>query len=493
MEGPALAMTEAARRSTAEFDSPFDAEPEARGDTLYSQRDAHSEPAGDRTHAFECERPNGGREPSVAYLVSRYPAVSHTFIRREIAELRRRGLRIDTFSLRREPREALRYEEDKREQDATFYILPASPAGTASALFSTLRRPLRWLRTLYTALSLRPPGIRLLLWGCFYFAEAMILVRELEKRETAHLHSHFADSGSFVGLLACRYLGLGWSVTLHGASDFDNPGLRRLDRKIAIADFVACVSDYGRAQAMRASAPPHWGNLCVARCGLDLSNLAAAPFRRQPLRLHVLCVARLSPEKALPGLIEAFAAAVDSGLDAELCLVGEGPERERIEDHIAALGLGDRCRLTGALGEAEVMKEYAEADVFALPSFMEGLPVVLMEAMATGLPVIAPRLTGIPELVIDEETGLLFTPGRWDQLATALTRLGDSGLVSAGSASSDETRGERLRRTLGIAARQKIQGEYDIRTAVDPIYQRLSARLDEVVSAGPSKGSRRNG
>ena len=482
MEGPALAMTEATRRSTAE-----PAEFAESADFAESESSSRFESdSGSQLEAVAHDRP-------VAYLVSRYPAVSHTFIRREIAELRSRGLRIDTFSLRREPREALRYEEDQREQDATFHILPASLSGTAGALFSTLRRPARWLRTLYTALSLRPPGARSLLWACFYFAEAMILVREFEKRGIAHLHSHFADSGSFVGLLACRYLGLGWSVTLHGASDFDNPGLRRLDRKIEFASFVACVSDYGRAQAMRASSPAHWGKLCVARCGLDLSKLSNEPFRRQPLRLRVLCVARLSPEKALPGLVEAFAAAVDSGLDAELCLVGDGPERERIEDHIGVLGLGDRCRLTGALGEAEVAKEYAEADVFALPSFMEGLPVVLMEAMAAGLPVIAPRLTGIPELVIDEETGLLFTPGRWDQLATALARLGDSSLVSAGSASSDETRGERLRQTLGAAARRKISEEYDIRNAVEPIYLRLSAALDVSRPGTRPKGSRADG
>ena len=138
-------------------------------------------------------------------------------------------------------------------------------------------------------------------------------------------------------------------------------------------------------------------------------------------------------------------------------------------------------------------KEYAEADVFALPSFMEGLPVVLMEAMAAGLPVIAPRLTGIPELVIDEETGLLFTPGRWDQLATALARLGDSSLVSAGSASSDETRGERLRQTLGAAARRKISEEYDIRNAVEPIYLRLSAARDVSRPGMRPKGSRADG
>jgi glycosyltransferase involved in cell wall biosynthesis len=174
--------------------------------------------------------------------------------------------------------------------------------------------------------------------------------------------------------------------------------------------------------------------------------------------LRIVSVGRLSPEKAQVGLLEACAKLVEEGLDIELEIVGEGPERGRLEERIRRLGLGDRCKLVGALPETEVFRRVEGADVFALSSLIEGLPVSLMEAMALGVPVVAPRLTGIPELVVDGETGVLFHPADWGGLAAALRRL----LEDAS-----------LRSSLAAKGREKVACEYDVDVSVEPLWKRL--------------------
>ncbi|HKU36854.1 MAG TPA: glycosyltransferase family 4 protein, partial [Polyangiales bacterium] len=359
----------------------------------------------------------------IAYLVSQYPAASHTFIRREIEALRAAGFSIDTFSIR-EPSAAERGAgPDRREYESTFYVLPFQAAGLLGAHASALAQsPLRYLRTLGLAMKHRVPGAKAFALSLAHFAESIIVARELERREIRHVHNHFANSGATVGFLATRFLGLPWSLTLHGISETDYPAGLLLGAKLEAADFAACVSHFGMAQAMRTVSPDHWSKFTIVRCALDLRGLPARPAVRRE-RLRVVCVGRLSPEKGHIGLLEAFAAVRRRGQDAELVLVGDGPDRERIERRIAELGLADAVQLRGRLFEAETLQEIAGSDVLVLASFMEGLPVVLMEAMALGLPVIAPRVAGVPELVQDGVHGLLFAPGAWHELADCLHKL----------------------------------------------------------------------
>lgn len=395
----------------------------------------------------------------IGYLVSQYPAASHTFIRREIDELRLRGINVQTFSVRRPEPNECRTKRDNSALQETFYLLPIPVMPLVAAHIGAIcTRPAAYLSVAGLALKHRAPGVRALIWAFFHFAESIVLAGELKRRRIQHLHNHFANSGATVGLLASTFLGLPWSVTLHGVSETDYPAGLLLGKKVEAAQFVACVSHFGRAQAMRVTPPDHWHKLCIVRCGLDLT--AVPEYRLQSLtsRPRIICVGRLSPEKGQIGLLAAFAAIQAQGIEAELVLVGDGPERPCIEEKIQEFGLGPNVKLKGRLDEKTTLLEIAVSDLLVLPSFMEGLPIVLMEAMAVGVPVVATRIAGIPELIMDEKEGLLFRPADWCDLAQKITRL---------------LRDGELRRAVTRAARVKVQAEFEIGCSVRPLLARF--------------------
>lgn len=398
----------------------------------------------------------------VAYLVSQYPATSHTFIRREIAALRQRGLDIQTFSVRRPLPEEITSPVDHQEFENTWYVFPIVPiAVLQSHLVAFIQAPISYLQTLALAFRHRVPGIRALFYAIFYFAEAIFLTQELKRRQIEHLHNHFAQAGAIVGLLASHYLKIKWSLTLHGLADFDYEAGQLLQSKVAAAQFVACVSHFGRAQAMRLVKPIYWPKLFVSRCGVDMANLPVHRSQEIHERLHVLCISRLSPEKGLVGLIDALAIAIKRGINLELRLVGEGGERTQIEQRIKKYGLQEHCFLFGRASEQQVFKEFTSADIFVLTSFMEGLPVVLIEALALGVPVIAPRIAGIPEIIESGQSGLLFTPANWEELAEQLVQL-----------SSDN----QLRIHLATEGQRRVNNEFNIHQAIEPLLAKFLAR-----------------
>ena len=358
----------------------------------------------------------------LAYLTSQYPAASHTFIRREIAALRELGWTIDTFSVRPPGPDETRSDADRSEFDRTFYILKQPVLAFVGAhLAALLRRPGKYLKTFGLALGHRQPGARGLFLACAHFAESVLLAHELERREVQHLHNHFANSAATVGLLASKLLGIGWSFTMHGISETDYPAGLMLGRKIEQADFVACVSWFGRAQGMRLVSPSHWTKMHVVRCGIPLDKVPTHTV--SSAGKAIVCVGRLSPEKGQAGLLEAFASVRTKHPEASLVLAGDGPDRSNLEETAKELGIGDAVTFVGRLTEEEAMAEIARSDALVLPSFMEGLPIVLMEAMAIGVPVVASRIAGIPELVEDGKTGLLFTPSDWEELGDCMDRL----------------------------------------------------------------------
>lgn len=398
----------------------------------------------------------------VAYLVSRYPAASHTFIRREVAALRRCGIVVQTFSIRRPAPEERQATADRHEFERTWYVLPTNPLRLLAAHgLALVRTPLRYAATLREALRHRVPGVKALASALSYFAQAILLACELRRGGHDHLHNHFANGGGTVGYLATRYLGIPWSLTLHGTSEFDYPFMLLLPEKIRAATFVACVSHFGRAQAMRLVEPEQWHKLSVVRCGIELDRL---PERQPPADgalLRVVSVGRLSPEKGYVGLVAAFAKVIERGTRAELRLIGDGQERARIEQEIRRHRLESSCTLLGRLPEPDVLREVARADVFVLPSFMEGLPVVLMEALGLKVPVIAPCVAGIPELVEHGKTGLLFSPANWDELTEHILTLLNDG---------------HLRERLAEAGRARIEAGFDATRVVEPLRLKFSAR-----------------
>lgn len=398
--------------------------------------------------------------PAVGYLVSLYPAISHTFVEREIQGLRGGGFSVDTVSLRRTPAAELLTEGDREAAAQTYVVLPPQPRRLIASHIAAIRRaPLRYVATLLAALRMSGGGVRNGLWQLFYFAEAALVLDVLHARGVRHVHAHFANAASMVALLTARLGGPGWSwsFSMHGPTEFDDVTRFALAEKVRAARFVACIGDYCRSQLMKLVEPAQWDKLSIVRCGADLARYTVVDrSERAAGPLRVLCVGRLVPDKGQRLLLDAVSSLRARGLDVRLTLVGDGVDRAMLEQRAEELGLADDVNFTGSVGQDQILALYAEADVFCLPSFAEGIPVVLMEAMATGLPVVTTEITGIPELVEDGASGILVPPGRADAIAAALERLADRA----------------TRERMGLHGRLRVEEEFDA-TAGAQAMQRL--------------------
>lgn len=373
--------------------------------------------------------PKGGRAQDVpgaqglrvGYLTNVYPGVSHSFIRREILALQRAGVMVERFSIR-PPKGPLPDPDDRAEQARTTVLLDAGAGTILGATLAMLAsRPVLFLKALGTALSMgaRAGGagpVRHLA----YLAEACLLVRLARARNLRHIHVHFGTNPAAVARLAWRLGGPGYSMTVHGPDEFDAPRALSLPEKIADAAFTVAISHHGRGQLMRWSDRAAWPRIAVVRCGLDRGFLEAAPADHVPKAATpvFLCVARLDPQKGLSLLIEA-AARLAADHDFELRIIGDGAMRAELSRRITELGLGRRIALPGWRSAAAIREELEGALALILPSFAEGLPVVLMEALALGRPVIATAVAGVPELV-DAECGWLVPSGSEQALAEAM-------------------------------------------------------------------------
>ena len=386
----------------------------------------------------------------LAYLVSRYPAVSHTFVQREVAALRELGVEVDTFSVRAGT--ALS-DVDRAEARTTTTLVPASPVDLIGMVATAARHPGATIRLVRHSLRASSGGARSLAWRAFYAGEAVLLWRHLRRRGITHVHAHFANVAADVAGLATelgRLLGetRTWSFTMHGPTELADVAHFGLAAKARDADFVICISDFARSQLMALLDEHEWSKLSVVHCGIDPTRFDAVVRPADRVPLSILCVGRLVPEKGQAVLLDALADLRSRGVDATVTLVGDGDSRHALESTARRLGLDDHVHFAGAVGQDDILAHYRDADVFCLPSFAEGVPVVLMEAMATELPVVSTHITGIPELITDGESGLLVRPGRADLLADALARL---------AADPD------LRRDLGRAGRAAVLAAFDIR------------------------------
>ena len=387
----------------------------------------------------------------IAYLTGEYPAVSHTFILREIEGLRAKGIEVETCSVRRTDAKHHRGPAEKNAAATTFYIIAQArrPRVLLAALAGALKRPARLGTAAGLAWKTRPPGLRALIWQMFYLLEAMVLAQHLSRKGVSHLHNHFGNSSCTVAMLTSELSGIPFSYTMHGPAIFFEPRLWRIDEKIARARFVACISHFCRSQGMIFSAPAHWHKMRIVHCAITPerygTNTAKTPGKR------IVFVGRLAAVKGVRILLEAFAGTRSAHPDAELVLVGDGDERADIEAHARALGCAEAVRFTGYLSQDEVTGVLDEADIFALPSFAEGVPVVLMEAMASRLPVIATRIAGIPELVEDGVNGRVVAPGDVAGFTDALLELLED---------------QDLRAQMGARGRAKVEADYNLATEV---------------------------
>ncbi len=369
----------------------------------------------------------------LAYLASRYPSVSHTFIAREVAALRANDFDVHTFTIRRTPGAELLSDADRKENTQTHAVLPAGLFGLITAhLIMLFTSPAGYVAAMRLAMLIRPPGVRAAVWQLFYFAEAAVLARQLSTHHIKHIHAHFANVAASVASLAAKMINGTWSVSVHGYADFGSPTKIALAQKIKSASLIVCISDHGRTQAMMHSDPSCWPKIVRVYCGINPSDFkpkkamddaSLSDLVKKSNPIKILSVGRLSPEKGQTLLLRAISQLKDKGIELQCVLVGDGPARAMLENLADELEIASSVTFAGAVGQDEIQHYYDDAAVFVLSSLYEGLPVVLMEAMAKEVAVIAPHITGIPELVDHSVSGLLVRPGSSDALAKALEQL----------------------------------------------------------------------
>ena len=410
----------------------------------------------------------------LAYLVSRYPAISHTFILREVLSLREQGFDIQVASVNSPDRDPSALTEAERGEASRTYFLKAAGASAAIAdnLAILLQRPGKYLAAAKYALKLAGLDIRRILKSAFYLAEAAMVARWMERNDLSHLHVHFATPAATVGLILTRLYPATLSITVHGPDEFYDVSAYNLKEKIEGASFLCSIGRFARSQLMKLSSPEHWNKIEVTPLGVDVAQFAPRKAPAERSHFEIVCVGRLVPAKGQHVLIDAAARMVRQGRNVLLRFVGDGPDRASLEALVQHHGIGSHVRFEGSVNQEHIQKFYGTADVFALASFAEGIPVVLMEAMAMEIPCVSTRITGIPELIRDGVDGLLVSPSDDEELAEALSRLMDN-------------RDFRLR--LGRQGRARVLSHYDLQRNVRRLGEVFSRRLGGTPVSGEEK------
>lgn len=358
----------------------------------------------------------------VGYFVNQYPKVSHSFIRREIAGVEACGIEVHRFSLRSCYSELIDL-DDLNEYEKTCTLFLLSWYQIASMVLTTLLgHPRLSVRAWWFSQQLGRRSDVGIIKHSLYFLEACVLFQWCCQRRIDHLHVHFGTNAATVALLCRRLGGPSYSFTVHGPEEFDRaPGLNLVD-KIQDASFVVAVSSFGRSQLYRLCPHDQWAKIQVVRCGIDhlFLNQNCVDLPAQP---RLVCVGRLCPQKGQILLIEAVRRLHQAGQPIKLCLVGDGPLRGEIEAVIADAQLQDVVEITGWVSTQGVRKEILNAWALVLPSLAEGLPVVIMESLGLGRPVLSTYIAGIPELVESGTNGWLIPAGAVEELADSLAKI----------------------------------------------------------------------
>lgn len=385
----------------------------------------------------------------IAYFINQYPKVSHSFIRREILALERQGVEVTRLALRGWS-DDLVDPDDLEERNKTHYLLRGGLRALLPATFrQLLGRPTAFFRAVSMALRLSRMSDRAVLYHLVYLAEACELVRLCRQHKVMHLHVHFGTNPAEVALLARMIGGPAFSFTVHGPDEFDRPLGLHLREKMEAATSVVAISSYGRSQLYRWVGHSHWPKIQVAHCGLEASyfDTPTEPFPTAP---RFVCVGRLCEQKGQLLLLDAARQLRENGEDFHLVLAGDGEMRSELEQFIARNNLQSHVSITGWISSERVKQELQAARAMVLPSFAEGLPVVIMEAMALGRPVLTTSIAGIPELVRHGIDGWLVPAGDVGALTDMLSRA----LATAPAQLQD----------MGLAARARVIDRHSIDT-----------------------------
>jgi colanic acid/amylovoran biosynthesis glycosyltransferase len=354
----------------------------------------------------------------IAHLINQYPKVSHSFIRREILALERQGFEIMRISIRGWDNDLVD-DADFEERGKTRYVLQGGWLAIAAAtVISFISHPIHFARALAIAVRMGWRADRPLPFHLMYLLEACLIERWLRDSEVQHVHAHFGTNSAEVAMLVHVLGGPSWSFTVHGPEEFDKPLFIGLPEKIRRAAFVVAVSSFGRSQLFRLVDHTEWNKIHVVRCGLEPAYFAGPPT--YPETKTLVCVGRLCEQKGQLLLIDAVQQLAEAGTDFTLTFAGDGEMRPELEALIQKNKLDQRVRITGWISNDEVRQHILTARALVLPSFAEGLPVVIMEAMALRRPVISTYVAGISELIHDGEHGWLVPSGDIGALVRAI-------------------------------------------------------------------------
>lgn len=398
---------------------------------------------------------------SIGYVMSRFPKLTETFVLDEILEMERQGERVEIFPLWRENEAVVHDDVLELVERANF--LPAFNLEIfRDILFWLSHRPLRLLGALAVLVSANITSFRFLAGGLAAFPKACTMARRMRARGVRHVHAHFASHPAAVAFIIGRLTDLPYSFTAHGSDLHREQAM--LASKVREARFVVTISNYNRRFILDRVGDDFGMKVNVIHCGVDVSRFLPADLDAPALR--IICVGTLHEVKGQRFLLDACAGLEQAGIVWECHLVGDGEDRQHLEAQVRSLGIGDRVRFHGALRREDVRGLLSRMTVGCAPSVptasgrREGIPVALIEAGASRLPLLASRLSGIPELVIDGQTGMLTEPGDVEALTAALIRMaGDP----------------EFRASLACKARQKVEKEFSLSKSVGTLRRLIGA------------------
>ena len=410
-------------------------------------------------------QPDGGVDPGVplrlSYIIGTYPVLTETFIDREVQHLLDLGADLEIVSIRR-PRTDLS-EGQQRLARRVRYLLPASAFQlTAAHVTALARHPRTYLGTLAWLLTRNHEGMprrRTFL----HFVTGIYAAWTLRSRRGIHVHAHFVDRAATVALVASRFLDSSYSVTAHAREIYVDVWMLR--ERISGAAFVATCTEYNRRYLADLVGGDVATRIIRLYHGLDFDtypDVVRQPDTDRPL---ILAVAQLTERKGLRHLVQACRLLADRNRDFTCEIVGDGPLREALLTQATELGLEDRVHLTGPLRYPEVVDRYRRATAFVLPCIVapdgdrDGIPNVILEAMAAGVPVVSTPVSGIPEVLRDGDTGIVVPEGDPAATADAIERLLDDRDLAAG---------------LARRARDFVRAEFDLHRNIDRLVQRFS-------------------
>lgn len=386
---------------------------------------------------------------NIAYLINQYPKVSHSFIRREILQLERQGVSVTRIAMRGW-QDSLVDPTDLQEREKTNFLLKNSPIyflrNVLRAFFSY---PKGFISAFIMCLKMARFSDKLFIYNFIYFTEACSLVFISKENNVNHIHSHFGTNSTEVALYTHLIAGISYSFTVHGPEEFDRPITIGLAHKIKFAKNVIAITHFCASQLYRWCDYSHWEKIKIVGCGLDSQFLDNnIDLSSREYNNTFVCVGRLCEQKGQLFLLDAIKDVLASGVDVKLILAGDGEMRTQIEKKIQDYDLSKNVTITGWISSEDVKNYILNARAMILPSFAEGLPVVIMEAMALQRPVITTYIAGIPELVTHRENGWLFPAGDINAISEAICNC---------LSCSSSTLGQ-----MGIKSYQAVKNSHDI-------------------------------